>query len=309
MADNKPKKTAILELNMSFEGLNRVEDTYKSFMPMTVPIGSEWVLKDGKTTQEIIRGLTEEEEYFLMSRTLVNCKNTDDNFTKACYDYWADYQIKFPDNTQKLVLNIGYTTKEGEYKGQKVKYNVPDNLSEYIMYNFAKRSSVVAHTKDDKERSFKFNYILSEPEEVKKEKTFSLSIKQAADKHYLELTNGAKVDKYNPSIDYVFQVLKENSYVEVDDLQDKLNWLYEFKDKNPVKFSATVGMKDLAETAEIYKLVEQGILSKVDNYYGFGDIAFGGLESTIAYFKNQNNTVVVNEIRAKALSKKETIAA
>lgn len=304
-------KSAILELNPNVESLNRVEEQYKPFVSRRVSISSEFVKKDGQVTQDIIRGLSEIEEHFLMPRTIIKCKNTDDKFTQECYDYWADYEIKLKDNT-KRILDISITsTVEATYNGKKVTYNVPNNLHDYIAYNFALRSSNVAYTKIDKERGSRYDFILSEPEETKKEKTFSIQTKQNADANYLQLTNGAVEAKYDPSIDYVFQLLKENTFVEIGDFQDKLNWLYEYKEKNPAKFVGTMGIKNLKEQAEILKLVEIGILTKVDNYYSYDAQSFGTMETTIKFFADATNSVTVNHIRSLATqrNKQETVTA
>ena len=87
------EKIVVLKLNEKCQEYNMVKQYPKDMKNMTFKrVGSEFDKSKGETSKEIIRGLTQEEEYVYLPK-LIGVSSTNENFEARARDFWADFTI------------------------------------------------------------------------------------------------------------------------------------------------------------------------------------------------------------------------
>tara|TARA_Y100000310_G_scaffold288718_1_gene314630 strand:+ start:390 stop:710 length:321 start_codon:yes stop_codon:yes gene_type:complete len=105
-------------------------------------------------------------------------------------------------------------------------------------------------------------------------------------------------------MDRVLRLMSEYNPITLTNDQ-KENYLYDIKNKEPKKFFKLCTDKNLDVKAEIEEMVEAGVLRKIGNQVVYIDEVIGEtIEDTIVYLKNKKNSGTLTILRAKL---KETV--
>ena len=263
-------------------------------------ITSEFKKVDGRITREIIRGLkTNEQEQYLLP-TILSMKPNDNNWQKAVEEFWAEYSIKVLVEKTKILNIVTHTEKVTLIGGQETVLEVPENLHDYMDYNFAMQSSRVAKNDDDKANSDLFDFFLDDLSKIKKEELDLLKEKDLADINYVELLQSKK----NEKIDWLLEKLKEPeenfTHASTDDKQLALR---KIKEVNPTAFNRESSNPDLEYEAELYKMLQFNIVTLEGNTVMDGNINIGQFyKEAVAYLKDGTKSEHVLKLKERLKS-------
>lgn len=250
-------------------------------------IGSEW--KTG--TRDCIRGLNGEEEQIYLPR-LIGSKPDHPDWEKAVKNYWWDYGIDVPHSETPgeggVLLEIGFKMENGK--------PVPINIKDYIDYNFAKESKLVAPEGDDNPLVYVFRLIDLGQEEEKEEAVFL--IRKQADRAYLKLLKDAfetKLQEAQATVDNILETTggekgKGISIYGMSDVKKQLA-LEKVKDRDFAGFLKLVEDPTLGLKALIAKGVTfQRIIKEGETYFYNSKMMGRSLKDAVLWLQDLNNS-------------------
>lgn len=264
--------------------LMRVEDN-NSHLPVevqnerTVKLGSMFVNRAPLT------GLKKEEERKYLPK-LIGTDPTDPNFGEKAMEFWRTLTVKVP--VEGVTLNIT-TDDEGE----------PLNVSDYLIYRFAKAHKLVAEDRDAAQGNITKRFYFYSPEKEIKKENDNVQWKLKA------YTEFVQVKDDEDKVDMLLRLLTD-SRPEHLNLPQKQNILSEEIENNPKKFYKATQDKNAELKSLIHDMVSYGVIEKIGDQYAFFDEVLGNnMRETIIYFKNDRNSESVVRMKAKLKEAKE----
>jgi hypothetical protein len=287
-----------LVINSKYGSLEKLLDgqARKSVMPhIRRSVGSEH--RNGG--REVIRGLPPELEEVIMPRELGISRNTPD-YDKQVRTFWVEFGIKLRGDSY-LELDMSTTKQKHMVNGVEKELDFPVNVREYMMGYFAKQSSQVACTKEQKENMSLYPFILVDVEEDKKEQLTAIDVETKAIEHYLALIKNIDSDTVEAVLE-IFRSSKELHIRTGMSSSDKKIVLSKIKDLYPKRLTALCKDKNLGLKAEINRALRAGVLKlEGDTYFIDGDdipIA-RSKDEMVAAFNDPAKTRQIATIRAK----------
>lgn len=247
----------------------------------TGKITSQFLTINGQPTQAIIRGLSNlQERHF--SYMLINKTPKDQNFDEVMTYYWADYVIDIPE--KGLPLDASYTLKTVIIEGREETIEEPLYLDQYIKARFAKQSSRVAFSADQKASLDLYDFIMEDLsiEQKNKEDMFKLTIKSDSAINNLFLESS---EESHEKVDWMLELLKEpNELFYTASYTDKCIKLKELQKENPSKFLEVFNDSRLEQKALLFTLTQTGVISKEGSAYMYQDTLIGSTETEALLF-------------------------
>lgn len=257
-------------------------------------VGSEFLKVQGKSTQDVIRGLNAEQEKIFLPTMLGVAPDALD-FPKAAKDFWADYFIT--PTREGLRLNIAMEIRKDK-NGNEV--SVPVNPEDFMKYMFAKQSSKVASSPEDLENKSFFDFTL-EDLSVVKDKEVSLFLDQErATIIYSRLAS--KFEESQDKIDWILEMTKEDGSFYDPDMEstEKRMLLKKLSDKRPKRMIELAEDKDLQDKAFLSKALAYLEITKEGNDYFYLSENIGTEErGALAWLRKAEKSGSVAQIKAR----------
>lgn len=262
----------------------------------TGKITSQYLTIHGQPTQAIIRGLNNLQERNF-SYMLINKTPKDQNFDEVMTYYWADYVIDIPE--KGLSLDASYTKKTVIIEGREEEIEDPLYLDQYIKARFAKQSSRVAFTEEQKQNRDLYDFVIEDlsVEQKNKEDMFKLTIKSdsAINNLFVEST-----EESHEKVNWLLELLKEpNELFYSASYTDKCIKLKEIQKENPSKFLEVFNDSKLEQKALLFTLVQTGVISKEGNAYMYQDTLLGSTETeALLFLSDQTKSSFVVKLKS-----------
>lgn len=269
-----------------------------------------------------LRGLTHEEEVKYMP-DIINFSPNDVDWRRATKDYWNNISVVIPadgataEQLQGKILDFTVNfkneedrktfeslldfTKKAEMLSKLDKdnaINIIYGVEDYVLFQFATKSSSVANTIKDSRKSPKIKFYLYSKDVETKAQYSLFKLRNEAKKRFIGIMdNEAVVD--------ALLVMFDQSLVSFDDLSGKHLALEVYADKHPKEFIEFTKDKTLQVKSFIAKASNYGIINKPSNsenyYYGENNEVLLGknLEEAVLYLQDTSNQEVKNAIKAR----------
>lgn len=277
-------------------------------------MASEYKKVDGEVVQDCIRGLTpDQEKYLLPSRLSVSASS--DKFEDMAKDYWANWFFMTPPENPEKTLNIGYDLKKVMIDGQQVEIEIPHNFEHYVIYKMALQSSICAKTEEDMDFIDNFDFILIDTKKEKEKEVSMFQAREEATTTYVTLTSNFEGNK--EKIQYILELLNDDKDVDVFNIEeiDAKILLRQIADQEPVKNAKGEFVSNFVQKANSSTLEEQAILSSAlrsgtvsiegDTYF-YGELALGrGKKETIAFLKDSKNNETLLKLKSASRIKQK----
>jgi hypothetical protein len=250
------------------------------------------------STGAISRGLDTNQERYYASK-LINKNPKDIGYDEAMTMYWADFTINIP-KVGGIKLDASYSMQDVKVDNEIVSMAVPVNLHDYIKANFAKQSSRVAFTEDDKASSDLFDFIMTDLSIEKRIEDSTFKLKLEADTNYVELI-GKCSEADHSKIDWMLDLLKEpNELFYNATYIDKCKRLNAIKDSKPASFVSIYADKKLEIKSLLFRLKQSAIVTVEGKAIFFGDEVLGATdEEALLYLADQTRGGMVNKMKAQ----------
>lgn len=260
-------------------------------------IGSQFKVINGNATTAIIRGLDTNQERFYASQ-LINKNPKDQGYDTEMTTFWAEFKIDVPPSG--LELDASYIEETVLMDGEQVLIKKPVFLDQYIKAEFAKQSSFVAFTAEDRENNELKNFIMQDLSIMKNEQLARFRAENSADSRYVELTKDISEDKPNEKVDYLLDLLKEpHEHFYTASLVDKLMKLKTIAKENPVRFVQIYDDPKLATKSLLFRLTQTRILTLEGSLYFNDTEQLGTEKEAIAFLEDQTKTQEVLKLKAR----------
>jgi hypothetical protein len=283
--------------------VNRMENEH-SVMPKDLReyrqrISSEIKMLGGIPTTDCIKGLTKDQEEYLLPQTL-GMRPHENGWQARVRDFWLDRSFIIEG---EKTLNASATIRTiTNSLGQSVEIEVPDNLDEYINWGMAMESSKVAKTKMEKDNSSLYAVIMDDTAEIERKQIEDLSILDAADLAYVNLIRDSSTEATSNKIDWILAKIKqpsENYYSASPEIK-KLR-IRRFKDENPTSFIKELKNPNLEAEALINTGLNEGVISLDGTTYFFGLENLGTYAEAVHYVGNANTpekTMILQKLKS-----------
>lgn len=254
----------------------------KSHLPAPVIANSKKVLSSVYVGQGPLRGLDSNEEKTYLAEYLGEDPNAD-RFGSTARDFWAELRIDVP--LEGIVLNIGTHKVD--------KKEVPDNLYDYIIYQWIKKHPFVAKDLQELLDKSKYQFYIHDPEVATAFENKKVTFKKKAYEEFI------KIGDDESKIDRLIRLLTDSDPSTMG-LKQKQNLLASEIDDNSERFFILSTDKHLEIKSLISELVSKNIVNKIGNQYYFIDEKLGDTEDeTVKYFNDKKNSSTVNILKAK----------
>ena len=184
---------------------------------------------------------------------------------------------------------------------------VPENLEDYMAYQFAMKSSRVAKTEDELQNNSFYHFILEDESKMKQKEKDSHSINKRATIAYARLAS--KLEENISKIDWILEMTKEERsiYDESITSEEKDMLLMKLSDTKPEVFIQLVEDERLEDKALLAKAVSLGILTMEGNDYYYLNENIGTEEKgAIAWLHKPEKSASVAAVKSKIeLAKKD----
>ena len=251
-------------------------------LPKEIRAGASTWISSVYVNRQPLKGVEGEEERKFLNGVLdVSPEHVD--WPKHVKKFWTELAIKVP--FEGVELEVGLDEDGSPY-----------NIDHYLKYRFVLKHPFVALTKE--KMAGRQKYYVHDPKGDIIAKNKQVKISKDADKEFIKLTTNEK------KMDRVLRLMSEYNPITLTGEQ-KENYLYEIKNKEPKKFFKLCTDKNLDFKSEIEEMVEAGVLRKIGNQIVYIDEVIGETtEDTIVYLKNKKNSGTLTVLRAKL---KETV--
>ena len=252
-------------------------------LPKEIRAGANTWLSSVYVNRQPLKGVEGEEERKFLNGVLdVSPEHVD--WPKHVKKFWTELAIKIP--FEGVTLEVGLD-EDGK----------PYSIMDYLKYRFALKHPYVSEEGKDGLVGVK-RYYIHDPKGDIISKNKKVKLSKDADKEFIKLTGDSK------KMDRVLRLMSEYNPITLTNDQ-KENYLYDIKNKEPKKFFKLCTDKNLDVKAEIEEMVEAGVLRKIGNQVVYIDEVIGEtIEDTIVYLKNKKNSGTLTILRAKL---KETV--
>ncbi len=236
--------------------------------------------KFAKGSQDVIRGLSPEEEKYYLPRYIGHSSSSSDWNRMAKY-WWADFTIPVP--IDGIEIEVGFWITENE-EGETV--IEPISLDGYIKYNFCLVNNDVASTSVENTFHYAFKLVDKAKDEALKEDNFSL-IKGVLKTYNMLIQSEDQKEKNK--IDWILETAYDIYTPTLSPIQKEMK-LKEKMEEDPQKFKEAVSDSQLEMKAFIRKAVQTNSIIKDGESYFVDDKVIGtGVQQAIAFFSNQVN--------------------
>jgi hypothetical protein len=170
----------------------------------------------------------------------------------------------------------------------------PINLEHYLKYRFALAHPYCGKNEMDMKKNVLMTHYILDPEIEEIEKSKKTELAKLADKAFI-------LDSDRPEkMQMILQVMSPNTSPENLSSKQLENVLYSMKNNQPATYYETSKDKNLEIKAEIYKLVNSGVITQIGNKFIYESEPLGTtLNETVAYFKDARNSKALLEMRSK----------
>jgi hypothetical protein len=293
----------------------------RSFTPIPVELRSEIDKKIGskwdKDTSDVLIGLSQVEQKYILPRLVRNTKdNKDTDWETKVSHYFANMSIKVPYLEGKTLniattrMSVGKTIEDG--KEVEIMFDMPVSPSDYTMYKQCIADPTVATTEIEVLNSNNFKFVLIDEGKEKDKKNVLADAYDKLDILRLKLLSKKKDSSEFKDPDKIDAVIR--LFGKAPDFmsnEEKSVLLREERDasytmmKDGIKLEQTpffqiVNDPDLGIKAEIMIYVQTGILEQQGAYYRDPekDVLIGSdIKQAVNYFKNPVNNSNVNKWR------------
>lgn len=296
---------------------------------VTIPreIQSDVIVKYGsffkEGTRAVARGLSSEEEEYILPSYIDVSPNDVMNWSKATKEFWANLtrSISVKDGA---TLNITHQVIKKEVtltkiiSGQEVKENkeveirIPEVIEDFCIYTLCLMDSRVAVTEEELEVKESFNYYLLDPERVQREKQKAYKIKKDANRIYAEFSSGNSSEEDKAKITQILIMCKpelvdldafpiETGDTENDTIEREMA-IKVLADEFPEKLVKLYEDSSLAYRATINNMLEKGVITKEGNSFFNEDneeIA-KDYKALVRFIKSTENQPKISKMKAKA---------
>lgn len=257
-------------------------------------IGSEFIAAGGSA---VLRGLNNNQERFYGS-TLINKSPKDTNFDETMTHFWADFRITVPKDGIKLDASFKIVTKVID--GDRVEFEEPINLNDYMKATFAMKNSRVAFYKEEKDNKSLYDFIMLDLSEAQRIKESVFEIETMALTAYAELVKEVTEGKDNEKIHFLLDVL-QNSRDNFFGLgvKEKLMKLKDIMNNNPVEFYKAITDKKLSLKSRFFRLVQTRTIILEGETFFYDDIALGTKNEALAFLEDATKSPIVSKMIAR----------
>jgi hypothetical protein len=257
-------------------------------------IGSEFIAAGGSA---VLRGLNNNQERFYGS-TLINKSPKDTNFDEIMTHFWADFRVTVPKDGLKLDASYKITTKVID--GERVEFEEPININDYMRANFAMKNSRVAFYKEEKDNKSLYDFIMLDLSEAQRIKESVFELETLALTAYADLVKEVTEGKDNEKIHFLLDVL-QNSRDNFFGLsvKDKLMKLKDIMNASPVEFYKAITDKKLSLKSRFFRLVQTRTIILEGETYFYDDIALGTKNEALAFLEDATKSPIVSKMIAR----------
>lgn len=259
-------------------------------------IGSEFAPK----SRDTIRGLNPQQEKAYLPQ-VIGLQPTDPQFPNKTRDFWADYTIQ--PTPEGIRLNIA-TTKGVDDEGKDI--IIPESIEDYMVYQFAMKSSKVAKTDHELSNLSMYDFYLEDLSKIKRREESEYETREKADIAYSKFVT--KMETSMDKVNLILEMMKEKgTYFDIDiEEVDKKIMLRKHKEKEPRAFLALVDDPALEQKAFISECISYLVLTKEGNDIFNQDENIGSMDlAAIAWLKKAENSTKIAAIKARLQSAKE----
>lgn len=261
-------------------------------------IGSEYLRVNGRSTQDVIRGLKPEQEKIFLPALLGVAPDSTD-FPLRAKDYWADYYIT--PTREGLRLNIATEIRKDK-DGNDVE--CPVDPDAYMKYLFAKQSSKVASSPEDLENKSFFDFTLEDLSIIKTKELGMFHDQEKAMIIYSRLVS--KFEEKVDQINWILEMTKPDGefYDSEMDSVEKRMLLKALVDKRPKKLIELSEDKDLEDKAFLAKALAYLEITKEGNDYYYLNENMGTEErGALAWVRKPEKSGSVMQIKSRLQEK------
>lgn len=249
------------------------------------------VLNDAKVNlssvlvhQRPYRGMSQEMERKLLPE-IIGISADDNNFSDRARRYWAEMSIDVPQEGHQLQVPIYPDGNEPDPQDP--------HIEDWIKYQWAKDHPQVAETRKEAESDINKRFFIYDPERETERENKESKLRQKA---YMEL---AKASENEDKLDVLVRVLTDQRPERLS-TTEKENVLDTKVNNEPKKFIEAATDKNLAMRGLIMDAISNEVLDKIGNQIMYQDeVIADTMDGAIAWFKNDRNSSVIQEIKAK----------
>lgn len=259
-------------------------------------VSSEFKVVNGSPTRAIIKGLsTLQERYFCAD--LINKTPKDPGFEQDLIMFWAEFTVDVP---KQVTLDASYEVREVIIDNRTESIEIPVNLYDYMKANFAKQSTRVAFTAEQKLNSDLYDFTLEDLSVVERNKKDRFKAGMAATSAKVALFNSVSTSDH-AKIDWLLDVMKKpNELFYKASFEDKCIRLDELIIEKPEVFMAYVNSESLEAEALLYRLIQLNVVTKEGQAIFFGDTLMGSTQKeALAFLQDQTKTGFVSKMKAQ----------
>jgi len=256
-----------------------------SHLPSEVLDNANMRLSSVYVHQRPYRGLTQEAEKELLPEIL-GISADDNNFSDRARRYWAEMTIDVPQEGH--MLSVPILPDDADMPHPK-----SPHVEDWIKYKFAQGHPQVAESRSDAEANVNKSFFIYDPEKEAERENRKSKLRQKA---YMEL---AKASENEAKLDVLVRVLTDQRPERLSKSQ-KENILDTQLNSDPEKFVSAATDSDLALRGLLMDAIENEVLNKIGNQIMYQDETIADtMDEAIAWAKNDRNSGVMQEIKAK----------
>lgn len=257
-----------------------------------------------ENTDGVLKGLTYDEEQLLMP-ALVTVPANHPDFMRKSYEWFANIKKHVPNSGISLNVSLTDDTKElGDVLsevGDVKRLNMPKNIHDYVFWKYCLAYRRVCNTKEDLDWNAEAPfYLYSEQEEIDKVNKV-VNMRTDAMKLFTKIQENESV---------MNQVIRTLSGTHEDIIRmhrpenfspkEKQNLLSTIAVDHPDKFHKVASDADLGFRADVYEMLDKGIISKAGNSYFFESEEIGkSVEMVIGFMKSPANSKIYSIMKGK----------
>lgn len=262
---------------------------------MRIPEGGQHlpteVLNDAKMklssvlqNQRPYRGLSMEQERKYLPE-IIGVSPDDADFSERARKYWAEMTIDIPQEGHRLQVPQYPEGEEPEPQDR--------HIEDWIKYQWAKDHPQVTDTKQKAQANVNKRFFIYDPEKETERENKESKMRQKA---YIDL---AKASDDENKLDILVRVLTDQRPEKISK-KEKENILDTQVQNSPKKFIEAANDDNLEIRGYVMDAVEYEVIQKIGNQFMYQDeVIADSIDEAIAWWKNDRNSGIVQEIKAK----------
>lgn len=230
---------------------------------------------------DYLRGLSlsDEKEYL---PSVLGIDSSDPSFVRAVQEFWKDFSITIPSGSKGLELNVSL-----DENGK------PVNLMDYIRYNFARKSPLVAN-EDDRYAYPKARFYMEDPDMVKNSRVEASKIRMEARKEFITSSNDLQ------KLRWILKLAERSLSPGSMDEEDVKLRVEELVEKNPTLMLGYFKDQDLEMKYFVLECLSANVIEKVGNAFYDGDQKIGdSLEEAVLVLNDKKNSTMLIRLKER----------